>query len=55
MGNVKKIEAKGHQGHNGLKSISESLGGRMDYARISIGVGRPTSRDKTIVSNFVLG
>ena len=55
MGNVKQSAAKGSQGHNGLKSISESLGGRTDYVKVSIGVGRPTSRDKTIVSNYVLG
>jgi PTH1 family peptidyl-tRNA hydrolase len=55
MGNVKQSATKGSQGHNGLKSINESLGGRTDYVKVSIGVGRPTSRDKTIVSNYVLG
>jgi PTH1 family peptidyl-tRNA hydrolase len=28
-------------GHNGAKSIMQSLGGRQDFARLRVGVGRP--------------
>ncbi|KAL6712783.1 hypothetical protein ACLMJK_009624 [Lecanora helva] len=41
------------RGHNGLKSVTNSLGG-MPYARIRIGIGRPKSRDSTDVANYVL-
>ncbi len=34
---------RGEGGHNGLRSISSSLGTR-DYARLRIGVGRPVGR-----------
>ena len=54
VGKVKYISNNSFQGHNGLKSICESLGGSNDFTRMSIGVGRPGSRDQTIVSNFVL-
>jgi len=54
VGKVKQTSKTGFQGHNGLKSICESLGGSNDFTRMSIGVGRPGSRDQTIVSNFVL-
>ncbi|KAJ3103103.1 anaphase promoting complex subunit cdc16 [Phlyctochytrium planicorne] len=40
-------------GHNGLKSISLSLGSS-DFSRIRIGVGRPTSRDPSVVGDYVL-
>ncbi|MDO5627563.1 MAG: aminoacyl-tRNA hydrolase [Mobilicoccus sp.] len=33
----------GEGGHNGLKSISQSCGGR-DYARVRVGIGRPPGR-----------
>lgn len=33
----------GEGGHNGLKSISKSLGSR-DYARLRVGIGRPPGR-----------
>ena len=41
------------KGHNGLKSIGESLGGK-DYRRIGVGIGRPESRDKRDVADYVL-
>ena len=42
----------GHGGHNGLRSITQSLGSDA-YYRVRIGIGRPESgRD---VSSFVLG
>jgi len=33
----------GEGGHNGLKSISQSLGNR-DYSRVRFGIGRPPGR-----------
>ena len=42
-------------GHNGLKSIAQSLGSR-DYARLRIGVGEPPreERERLGTANFVL-
>jgi len=41
----------GEGGHNGLRSISQSLGTR-DYLRVRLGVGRPPGRQDT--ADFVL-
>lgn len=41
------------RGHNGLKSIKETLRGA-EYTRIGIGIGRPQSRDPDAVAAFVL-
>jgi peptidyl-tRNA hydrolase, PTH1 family len=41
----------GEGGHNGLRSISQSLGTR-DYLRVRMGVGRPPGRQDT--ADFVL-
>lgn len=52
-----RIEAKlggGHGGHNGLRSIKDSLG-TADFRRVRIGVGRPDTTDPEIVSAWVLG
>jgi PTH1 family peptidyl-tRNA hydrolase len=52
-----RIESKlggGHGGHNGLKSIKASLG-TADFRRVRVGVGRPDSTDREIVSAWVLG
>lgn len=52
-----RVESKlggGHGGHNGLRSIKESLG-TGDFRRVRVGVGRPDSTDQEIVSNWVLG
>ena len=54
VGQVKQMSNTSFQGHNGLKSIGSALGGDNSFTRMSIGVGRPASRDKTVVSNFVL-
>jgi peptidyl-tRNA hydrolase, PTH1 family len=49
---------RSHRGHNGLKSINASLshGAYQNYlwAKISVGVGRPTSRNPEAVSDYVL-
>ncbi|KAH7342266.1 peptidyl-tRNA hydrolase [Rhexocercosporidium sp. MPI-PUGE-AT-0058] len=41
------------KGHNGLKSIGEALAGK-EYVRIGVGIGRPESRDKRDVADYVL-
>lgn len=41
------------KGHNGLKSIRDSLRGQ-PYTRIGIGIGRPDSRDANVVAGYVL-
>lgn len=41
------------KGHNGLKSIRDSLRGQ-PYTRIGIGIGRPESRDPRVVAGYVL-
>lgn len=41
------------KGHNGLKSIM-SVMGNTQFARIGIGIGRPTSRESDHVARFVL-
>ena len=41
------------KGHNGLKSIRERMPG-VEYTRIGIGIGRPESRDASVVAGYVL-
>ncbi|MCY3885092.1 MAG: aminoacyl-tRNA hydrolase [Gammaproteobacteria bacterium] len=36
----------GHNGHNGVKSLINALGGNRDFARLRIGVGHPGSPDQ---------
>ncbi len=43
----------GHGGHNGLKSIIQSLGNCKDFNRLRIGIGHPGSKD--LVTAYVLG
>lgn len=51
-----KIKRGGSEGgHNGLKSITQHLGGNRDYIRIRAGVGRPAGRMSTadyVLQNF---
>lgn len=52
-----RVESKlggGHGGHNGLRSIKDSLG-TADFRRVRVGVGRPDTTDPEIVSKWVLG
>lgn len=41
------------KGHNGLKSVGEAMRG-MAYARIGVGIGRPTSREPEVVARWCL-
>jgi peptidyl-tRNA hydrolase, PTH1 family len=54
FGEVRIRVGGGLAGHNGLKSIKKELGGA-DFARVRVGVGRPSSTDPEIVSGYVLG
>jgi PTH1 family peptidyl-tRNA hydrolase len=54
FGEVRTRLGGGLAGHNGLKSIKQELGGA-EFARVRIGVGRPSSTDPEIVSGYVLG
>ncbi|KAK0652428.1 peptidyl-tRNA hydrolase [Cercophora newfieldiana] len=48
--------SRSHRGHNGVKSAMASLRPEPEskWARISVGIGRPTERDRSTVSDFVL-
>ncbi len=50
-GRIKVVFDRGHGGHNGIRSIIESLGTR-EFARLRIGIGRPPEKMKP--SSFVL-
>jgi PTH1 family peptidyl-tRNA hydrolase len=50
LGSVKLKHGGGEAGHNGLKSVTAELGTR-DYARLRVGVGRPTEGE---VSDYLL-
>lgn len=43
FGQVRLRQGGGDHGHNGLKSLSKSLGTR-DYHRLAVGIGRPPGR-----------
>ena len=53
FGEVRSKLGGGVAGHNGLRSLSEGLGGK-GFWRVRAGVGRPDSTDPEIVSNYVL-
>ncbi|KAM3130486.1 hypothetical protein pb186bvf_017395 [Paramecium bursaria] len=49
-----KIKVGGSaEGHNGLKSIIQSL--NPNFQRLKIGIGRPDSKEPDIVADYVLG
>ena len=52
-GNIKLKKEGGHGGHNGLRSIIQSLGNRKDFYRLRIGIGHPGNKD--LVTPYVLG
>jgi len=51
-GKVRFRDEGGHGGHNGLRSVIESLGD-VNFHRIRFGVGRPADKDNVV--NHVLG
>lgn len=52
LGSIRFHKNRGHGGQNGVRSITELLGS-MDYARLKIGVGRPSHPDFDI-GDYVL-
>jgi PTH1 family peptidyl-tRNA hydrolase len=52
-GRLQARRGGGLAGHNGLRSIAQSLG-TQDFIRLRIGVGRPRRGDRRSVSDFVL-
>jgi PTH1 family peptidyl-tRNA hydrolase len=54
LGQLRLRLSGGNGGHNGLRSITEALGGRQDYPRLRIGIGRtgPAGAD---ITGHVLG
>ncbi len=50
-GSVRVKRGGGHGGHNGLRSLTEQLGGG-DYIRVRVGIGRPPGRQDP--ADFVL-
>ena len=46
FGTVKVKTGGGHGGHNGLRDLVKKLGGP-DFARVRVGIGRPTGPMKT--------
>ncbi|HFB64054.1 MAG TPA: aminoacyl-tRNA hydrolase [Aeromonadales bacterium] len=53
VGTARLKKGGGHGGHNGLKSIIQSLGNNKDFYRLRIGIGHPGHKD--LVTNYVLG
>ncbi|MEE4024354.1 aminoacyl-tRNA hydrolase, partial [Gordonia sp. PKS22-38] len=51
FGSVRLKRGGGEGGHNGLRSISQSIGSR-DYLRVRLGIGRPPGRQDP--ADFVL-
>jgi PTH1 family peptidyl-tRNA hydrolase len=49
LGRIRLRESGGSGGHNGLRSIIEQLGGREDFPRLRVGIGRigPAGQDIT--------
>lgn len=56
VGKVKYKKDGSAGGHNGLSSIRDSLAGQKTTThKIGLGIGRPESRDKNAVADYVLG
>lgn len=51
LGKLKIKFGGGNAGHNGLKSIDESIG--VDYIRLRLGIGRP-NKETVSISDYVL-
>ena len=53
FGEIRVRVGGGLAGHNGLKSLKDSLGSA-DFARVRVGVGRPDTTDPDRVAAYVL-
>lgn len=53
FGEIRVRVGGGLAGHNGLKSLKDSLGSA-DFARVRVGVGRPDTTDPDLVAAYVL-
>lgn len=53
FGRVKARAGGGLKGHNGLRSLAESLGTR-DFLRVRCGLGRPERGDRRDIADWVL-
>ena len=51
VGKVRLKRGGGSNGHNGIKSVSNKLGGDKSFARLRIGVGRPV--EKSLVNSYL--
>ena len=52
FGEVRLKEGQGLGGHNGLRSLQQSLGTR-DFWRLRVGVGRPDSPNKQLIDHVL--
>ena len=51
VGKVRLKRGGGSNGHNGIKSVSNKLGGDQNFARLRIGVGKPL--EKSLVNSYL--
>jgi PTH1 family peptidyl-tRNA hydrolase len=52
FGEVRLKEGQGLGGHNGLRSLQQSLGTR-DFWRLRVGIGRPDSANKQLIDHVL--
>jgi PTH1 family peptidyl-tRNA hydrolase len=52
FGDVRLKEGQGLGGHNGLRSLEQSLGSR-EFWRLRVGVGRPDSPNKPLIDHVL--
>jgi PTH1 family peptidyl-tRNA hydrolase len=51
VGTVRLKRGGGSNGHNGIRSVSNKLGGDKSFARLRIGVGKPV--EKSLVNSYL--
>ena len=42
------------RGHNGIRSINKTFGGKSEVWKLKIGIGRPLARDPETVAKYVM-